>query len=255
MPKKENLLNQKFNRLTVIDEAPSINKKTFWKCKCDCGNILNVRADALKSGKTKSCGCLNNEMRSKIGKNNIKDITNKRFGKLVAIERTNIRQNDSLGYDWICKCDCGNIVSVPITYLNNGNTLSCGCIKESLGEQEISKLLIKNNIKFETQKTFDGLLSEKNKKLKFDFYLNNFNILIEFDGPQHYKKTNFTSINELKNDLIKNEWCLKNNIKLYRIPYTEINNLKTYNINNLLDDKFLVKTVRFYNDVLEEYNL
>ena len=42
---------------------------------------------------------------------------------------------------------------------------------------------IKNNIKFETQKTFDGLLSEKNKKLKFDFYLNNFNILIEFDGP------------------------------------------------------------------------
>ena len=60
MPKKENLLNQKFNRLTVIEEAPSINKKTFWKCKCDCGNILNVRADALKSGKTKSCGCLNN---------------------------------------------------------------------------------------------------------------------------------------------------------------------------------------------------
>ena len=241
MPKKENLLNQKFNRLTVIGEAPSINKKTFWKCKCDCGNILNVRADALKSGKTKSCGCLNNEMRSKTGKNNIKDITNKRFGKLIAIERTNIRQNDSLGYDWICKCDCGNIISVPITYLNNGNTLSCGCIKESLGEQEISKLLIKNNIKFETQKTFDGLLSEKNKKLKFDFYLNNFNILIEFDGPQHYKKTN--------------EWCLKNNIKLYRIPYTEINNLKTYNINNLLDDKFLVKTVRFYNDVLEEYSL
>lgn len=68
MPKKENLINKKFNRLLVIEEAPSRNKKTYWKCKCECGTILEVRADALKSGKTKSCGCLNTETRSALGK-------------------------------------------------------------------------------------------------------------------------------------------------------------------------------------------
>lgn len=45
MPAKENLLGKKFNRLLVVNTAPSRNKKTYWKCKCDCGTVLEVRAD------------------------------------------------------------------------------------------------------------------------------------------------------------------------------------------------------------------
>jgi len=45
MPRKENLIGKTFNRLTVIKEAPSKNKKTYWICKCECGNIVEVRAD------------------------------------------------------------------------------------------------------------------------------------------------------------------------------------------------------------------
>ena len=37
MPNKLDLLNQKFNYLTVIKEAPSRNGKTYWLCQCDCG--------------------------------------------------------------------------------------------------------------------------------------------------------------------------------------------------------------------------
>ena len=188
MPRKENLIGKTFNRLTVIKEAPSKNKKTYWICKCECGNIIEVRADQLKSGNTKSCGCLNTEKRSKLGKNNIKNISNQKFGFLTAIKRLE-DEHSYRGYNWECLCDCGNIISVPIADLMSGNTCSCGCQKESIGEKNIALFLIKNNIKFETQKTFKDLKNiQKNHNLYFDFFLPDYNILIEFDGPQHYSK-------------------------------------------------------------------
>lgn len=62
--KKENLLYQKFNLLTVIEEAASIKGRSAWKCKCDCGAIKIIKSEDLKCGSTKSCGCLNNLKRS-----------------------------------------------------------------------------------------------------------------------------------------------------------------------------------------------
>ena len=63
--RKENLLGQKFGRLTVIEEVSSLNKnykRPSWKCICDCGNIITVwRGTNLKSGNSKSCGCLKEE--------------------------------------------------------------------------------------------------------------------------------------------------------------------------------------------------
>jgi hypothetical protein len=63
--KKENLLSQKFERLLVIAEAEPVgkNKRTAWLCQCDCGNQKVVKTEELKSGDTKSCGCINQEKR------------------------------------------------------------------------------------------------------------------------------------------------------------------------------------------------
>ena len=63
MPKIKDLTGQKFGRLTVLGLENIIKHKVMWKCKCDCGNIKIVRGEHLKSGKIRSCGCLNNEMR------------------------------------------------------------------------------------------------------------------------------------------------------------------------------------------------
>lgn len=55
----EDLTGKKFNRLTVIERAGSNkNKQALWLCKCDCGNEVKVISADLKSGHTKSCGCL-----------------------------------------------------------------------------------------------------------------------------------------------------------------------------------------------------
>lgn len=56
---KEDLTGQKFGRLIVlgIDEERKDYKKLFWKCQCDCGNVISVTTTHLKNGHSTSCGC------------------------------------------------------------------------------------------------------------------------------------------------------------------------------------------------------
>lgn len=60
--KRLNLKGQKYNRLTAIEFSYIKNKKTFWKCICDCGNEIIISLGELRSGNTKSCGCLRIEL-------------------------------------------------------------------------------------------------------------------------------------------------------------------------------------------------
>ena len=57
----------------------------------------------------------------------ILDLTGKRFGKLVAVSKTDER-NASGCVVWLCRCDCGNYTKVHTRSLNSGNTRSCGCL-------------------------------------------------------------------------------------------------------------------------------
>lgn len=57
-----NLIGQRFNHLVVIGEAQTRNKGTknsvcYWKCKCDCGKIIEVSTSNLTRNHSKSCGC------------------------------------------------------------------------------------------------------------------------------------------------------------------------------------------------------
>ena len=58
------MIGEKFGRLTVIRKAnkPAKDRHTRWVCKCECGNIAIVQSNNLKSGRNKSCGCLQKEM-------------------------------------------------------------------------------------------------------------------------------------------------------------------------------------------------
>ena len=58
----EDLTGRKFGRLTVIEFSGVTNdRRTKWKCICDCGNEKVIIGKNLKNGNTKSCGCLHKE--------------------------------------------------------------------------------------------------------------------------------------------------------------------------------------------------
>lgn len=77
MSNKIDLTGSKFGRLLIIEQAPSRRDKNgnscvFWKCKCDCGNVIEKKASLIKTGHSKSCGCLQRETIKKQGHKNFK---------------------------------------------------------------------------------------------------------------------------------------------------------------------------------------
>lgn len=80
------LTGQRFGRWTVLEFDTNKNGQTYWKCRCDCGIEKSVNGARLKNGTSQSCGCLSKEKTSERSK---KDITNQKFGRLLAISPTN----------------------------------------------------------------------------------------------------------------------------------------------------------------------
>lgn len=59
MPKKIDIVGQKFGRLTVLEATPERKRKNIvWKCLCDCGTICDKLTTDLVNGRIRSCGCL-----------------------------------------------------------------------------------------------------------------------------------------------------------------------------------------------------
>ena len=129
MPAKIDLTGQKFNKLTVIKEAPKEqrkNNRVTWICRCDCGKEVLVTGKDLKSGNTKSCGCLYS-----------KNLVGKRYGRLLVLASTEMRKLGSMV--WKCQCDCGNICYATTEGLRVGDNKSCGCLKQEKAQELANK--------------------------------------------------------------------------------------------------------------------
>ena len=122
---------------------------------------------------------------------------------------------------------------------------SCkNCQRKSRGEHKVEQLLSLASIKYETQKTFSTCRYKDSQCLaRFDFYLPEYNIIIEYDGEQHFKYSDsgwYTKEywNKRKQkDKYKTKWCQENNIPLIRIPYTEYENLSIELIQKLIEEE------------------
>lgn len=219
-PPRTNLYGQTFGRLKVVDWEGHGK----WRCQCECGNEVLVQTDNLKSGNTKSCGCLQRERSSEAS--HISLIGN-RYGKLVVLERV---ENNRFGHVcYRCKCDCGGETIVDAANLRaGGQTNSCGCIK-SKGEMVINNWLQKHNIDFRSQYSFDNCVLSTGRRPFFDFVLFKNDkpyLVIEYNGRQHYEATGGWNTEESvqdtqRRDREKLQWCEDNHYPVLIIKYDE----------------------------------
>lgn len=230
MAKLKNEIGNIYGYLTVINRAKNNNRgQAMWECQCKCGNVITVVGVDLRNGHTKSCGCYQKEQTSKAS---IKDITGQIIGNFTVI-RIAREQSDKRTIKWQCRCNlCGN----EENYMSASNIKrqqSCGCLHESKGSRKIKELLENNNIKFVQEKRFSDLqFKDSGHYARFDFYLPDYNVIIEYDGQQHFIQGNGVYDNEEKfaktqeHDNIKNQYCKENNITIIRIPYTHYDNIE-----------------------------
>jgi len=120
-----------------------------------------------------------------------------------------------------------------ISYITTCKIIGCvNCSPKSKGEIFIKEFLEKNKILFKREKTFDGCKDKG--KLRFDFYLPDYNLCIEFQGGQHYSNRFFINRKDLSNgfgdlqkkDEIKRNFCKNTNINLLEISYKDIDNIE-----------------------------
>lgn len=133
----DNLIGKKFNNLTVLEYCEN---KNFLLCKCDCGNIKEIRKDHLLSGNTKGCGCLRKIKPFKLRR----DLTGQKFEKLTVLSFAYM-DNKHRSY-YLCQCECGNKKVIKGQALLQGDAKSCGCsrysnrIKHNLSNTRLYKI-------------------------------------------------------------------------------------------------------------------
>lgn len=142
MGKMNDLTGRTFGLLYVIDRAEDLKPgRPSWNCKCKCGNSVRVSSTNLtKTNGTKSCGCLRHKRSP-----TLIDLTGKKFGKLTVLQKD--PDNDRVSSTrWICRCDCGRVLSVLSESLRTGKSTSCGCrlkaLKHDLTGMEFGYLLV-----------------------------------------------------------------------------------------------------------------
>lgn len=138
------------------------------------------------------------------------------------------------------KCSCGNIFTAVLdSFLwQNQNRCSKCSRSKSMLEISVENYLDENKINYIAQHTFDDCINKR--KLKYDFYLPEYNVVIEVQGQQHYyEQSNFCmSLQEqTERDKYKERYCKEHNISYIAIPFWHIYNSSKYKeiINKILE--------------------
>lgn len=241
MPKLIDLTNQRFGKLVVLKMAE--RKKgdpVKWLCQCDCGALISVRTSDLRSGHTKSCGCL---------KGNKKNLVGQKFGELTVISVIPNKRSKEGSQYWLCQCSCGKQIEVKTNHLTTGNTKSCGCVRiNKLKEQNSLRAIDISNQKF-------GLLTAL-----YPNGTNNNNSIVWHCKCDCGKETD-VSVSDLKSGNTKSCGCLKSSYGEYiiekllqenNIPYVKE---KTFDTCRFTDTKYLAKFDFYVNEqYLIEYD-
>lgn len=184
-----------------------------------CGSIINMTINNHLNHKNGCKKCSKNSLKSnEYWINKCRQIWDDEFKILDYVDNVwkKVRIEHSL---------CGSILIKDMNNLIHNKRGCSICTRKSYGEFYVKEFLDKNNIKYVNQKSFDGLINPKtDRKLRVDFYLPDYDLVLEIDGVQHYKpiehwggeKSYLEQVyrDNIKNDFFGNKLIRINNKKI-----------------------------------------
>lgn len=210
-----------------------INKKEKIPIICkQHGIFYQLKSEHLRGINCRECSYITKNR--KIKRNRPSRLTNLDFinksieihGEKFDYSKVNYTNNNKK-VEILCSIH-GSFYTTPDSHLN----MKTGCPKcnSSFGERAIEKWLNENNIEYTKEHSYLDLLGNRLGKLRFDFFIEKHNLLIEYDGQQHFKPIKQFGGEEYLKQLIihdnaKNEYAITNKINLLRISYSEIKNI------------------------------
>jgi len=225
---KTKIFNQVNNEYTLLSDTYINNKSKLLFRHNKCGNEFESSADNFLN-KKRRCPKCSLELRSKKHKLTHEEFLAKIpkdvFNDYDILTKYTARKNN---IKVLCK-KCNNTFILTADEFLAGNR--CPHCRVSIGEDFIDKWLTKNG--YEHIWHFKDFKDCKYKKtLEFDFKLEDSNgkiFIIEYDGEFHFLPIYGKKQLELqiKRDNIKNDYCKKHGIDIYRIPYTKFNELNS----------------------------
>lgn len=231
---KKEIFNIYGNNISILSEYVGSHDKVKCKCNID-GTIWETAPTNLLANKTAcpTCCSLQTSIRCRKTNEDFLIQLNKNNPNIVPLEEYMGDQKKILCSCKIHKDYKWKVAPNKILRKNTGCPKCANTV--SSNEVKIQNILLKWGYNFETQKRFKDCRDKL--PFPFDVYLKDFNILIEYDGEQHYeiiyknsgkenKQENLTKIQ--KHDKIKTDYCKRNNIPLIRIPYWESDDLEYY---------------------------
>lgn len=201
------------------------------KIQCgSCGNVFTTNLNSYRnsSGYCQYCAVKVVSNNSRLTISEVINIATKN-GICYIVNPNDYQNVYAKNLKFKCKV-CGDIFITNLANYRCGYGVCNKCSQSvSRGEYQIMSVLDKYMIRYEKEKRFDDCRDKR--PLPFDFYLPTFNMCIEYDGEQHYRKMNtFDTDDSFRirklHDNMKTDYCTEHNLKLIRIPYWDFNNIE-----------------------------
>lgn len=227
--------------LIFLSDYQNIKSPIKVQCK-KCGYVWNPVAEILIR-EDEHCGCPKCAGNAVLTPDEFKLRLKETHPELILLSDY-VRSNQQVHV----KCnDCGFDFWIVPNKLQQGQ--HCPHCKISNGERLIKNYLDKNTIEYTYGKKYDGLIGLGGGLLSYDFYLPQYNLLIEMQGIQHIQPVDFTYSHNDKlaeekfrkqqeHDKRKREYAATHNITLLEIWYDEIDR-----IDSILDNYLQIKKV------------